>query len=76
MLTTFEHSSDFASYRNRIGGLLLLPSSHNASYSDMPYKEKVKHYVKQNLLASSLHPEAYMNDPGFRKFRETNWASI
>lgn len=67
----FEHSSDFASYRNRIGGLLLLPSSHNASYSDMPYMEKVKHYVKQNLLASSLNPEAYMNDPGFRKFRET-----
>ena len=66
----FEHASDFGLYRNRIGGLLLLPASRNASYSDMPYEEKVEHYSKENLLACSLHPIAYKNDPGFRKFLE------
>ena len=66
----FAHPSEFASYRNRIGGLLLLPASHNASYSDKAYEEKVKLYSKENLLACSLHPIAYENDPDFRRFRE------
>ena len=47
----FTHVNDFQEYRNRIGGLLLLPKSFNASYSDLLYKEKVEHYVTQNLLA-------------------------
>lgn len=64
----FEHPSDFADYRNRIGGLLLLPKSFNASYGDMPYADKRKHYVKQNLLAQSLHEDAYDHDPGFARF--------
>lgn len=66
----FSHPSEFASYRNRIGGLVLLPAAENASYSDMAYEAKVGHYAKQNLLACSLHPMAYENKPGFRKFRE------
>ncbi|QZA33230.1 DUF262 domain-containing protein [Hydrogenibacillus sp. N12] len=64
----FSHPSDFAEYRNRIGGLLLLPKSFNASYGDLPYEEKRKHYLKQNLLAQSLHEEAYEHDPGFVRF--------
>lgn len=39
----FRHPADFAEYRNRIGGLLLLPKSFNASYSDKPYAEKRGH---------------------------------
>ena len=66
----FAHPSDFADYRNRIGGLVLLPAADNASYSDMTYSEKVSHYAKQNLLACSLHHIAYKNKPGFKKFRE------
>ncbi|MCY3688080.1 MAG: DUF262 domain-containing protein [Gammaproteobacteria bacterium] len=66
----FGHSADFAEYRNRIGGLVLLPGPDNASYSDMTFEEKVKHYAKQNLLAQSLHPIAYENKPGFRRFRD------
>jgi hypothetical protein len=66
----FQHPADFAEYRNRIGGLLLLPKSFNASYGDLPYHEKVLHYPKQNLLAQSLNPAAYEHDPGFRSFRE------
>lgn len=66
----FQHAADFAAYRNRIGDLLLLPKSFNASYGDLPYAEKLKHYPKQNLLAQSLHPSAYEHDPGFRRFKE------
>jgi hypothetical protein len=52
-------------YRNRIGGLLLLPKSFNASYGDLPYEMKAKHYNSQNLLARSLHPDCYEHNPGF-----------
>ena len=58
----------FAEYRNHIGGLLLLPKSFNASYGDLLYAEKREHYLKQNLLASSLHEKAYVRDPGFLRF--------
>ena len=64
----FTHPADFAEHRNRIGGLLLLPKSFNASYGDLPYKEKLSHYNSQNLLARSLHPQAYEHNPGFRRF--------
>lgn len=64
----FSHPADFAEYRNRIGGLLLLPKSFNASYNDKPYDHKLEHYLKQNLLAQSLHSRAYENDPGFKRF--------
>lgn len=64
----FGHESDFQEFRNRIGGLLLLPKSFNASYSDKPYQEKLKHYFGQNLLAKSLHKDCYEHNPGFLKF--------
>lgn len=66
----FDHPSDFAEYRNRIGGLLLLPKSFNASYGDKPFAEKREHYYGQNLLAQSLHENAYKLNPGFHRFRE------
>lgn len=66
----FAHPEDFRMYRNRIGGLLLLPKKDNTSYGDLPYVEKRKHYLKQNLLAQSLHEEAYEHNPGFSKFIE------
>jgi hypothetical protein len=66
----FSHPSEFQEYRNRIGGLLLLPKSFNASYGDLPYAEKREHYVGQNLLARSLHERAYDHNPGFRRFIE------
>jgi hypothetical protein len=64
----FAHPSEFQEYRNRIGGLLLLPKSFNASYGDLPYAEKREHYVGQNLLARSLHENAYDHNPGFLRF--------
>lgn len=72
----FSHPADFEEYRNRIGGLLLLPKSFNASYGDLPYAKKLEHYRGQNLLAQSLHPKAYEHDPGFRDFRERSGLSF
>lgn len=66
----FPHASDFAEYRNRLGDLLLLPKSFNASYGDLPYQEKLAHYRSRNLLAQSLHPSTYEHNPGFLRFIE------
>ena len=66
----FSHPADFAEHRNRIGGLLLLPKSFNASYGDLTYVDKLPHYNTQNLLARSLHPQCYDHNPGFLRFRE------
>lgn len=63
----FTHEADFAEYRNRFGALLLLPKTFNASYGDLPYGKKLPHYLKQNLLAQSLNPEAYDHNPPLRK---------
>lgn len=67
-LDEFSHPSDFEEIRNRIGGLLLLPKKFNASYGDLPYKEKYKHYKSQNLLAQSLNADCYDRNPGFLSF--------
>jgi hypothetical protein len=64
----FAHPSEFADYRNRIGGLLLLPKSFNASYGAMVYDKKRDHYLTQNLLARSLHEGCYDHNPGFLQF--------
>jgi len=66
----FGHPNDFAEYRNRVGDLLLLPKSFNASFGDLQYAEKRDHYNSQNLLARSLHEAAYDHNPGFLRFVE------
>lgn len=64
----FSHRSDFGEHRNRIGGLLLLPKSFNASYGAHPFEKKVEKYPHHNILAWSLHNSCYENHPGFKKF--------
>jgi len=66
----FEHPVDFKAYRNRIGGLLLLPKSFNASYNDLPYDQKLPHYLRENWLAASLNPAHYERNSGFKRFNE------
>lgn len=61
----FPQVGDFTEYRNRIGGLLLLPKKFNASFGALDYAQKLAHYVSQNLLARSLHPQCYDHNPGF-----------
>lgn len=64
----FDHPTDFGEYRNRLGGLLLLPKTFNASYGADTYATKLKHYVEHDILAKSLHPQAYQHNAGFKKF--------
>lgn len=64
----FPHASDFDTYRNRLGGLLLLPKTFNASYGKKPYEEKYPHYFGQNILARSLNTKCYEHNPGFLRF--------
>jgi len=68
----FPSASEFDDYRNRIGGLLLLPSSFNRAYGALSYEKKHSHYDSQNLLARSLHKNCYELNPGFRKFVRTS----
>ncbi|MBI5651477.1 MAG: DUF262 domain-containing protein [Chloroflexi bacterium] len=68
----FSHPTDFADYRNRIGDLLLLLKPPNASLNDAPYSHKLPYYDSQNLLARSLHPNAYKHNPGFKRFVESS----
>ncbi|MBO3462171.1 DUF262 domain-containing HNH endonuclease family protein [Aetokthonos hydrillicola Thurmond2011] len=69
-LDEFSSEADFYDYRDRIGGLLLLPKSFNASYGDSSYAEKLPHYIKHNLLAQSLNPQCYNHNPGFLAYKE------
>ena len=65
----FPTEQEFAAYRNRIGGLVLLPASVNQSVNDAPYGLKVAAYGQQNLLARSLTPAFYQNNPKFSQFQ-------
>ncbi|MFC3995195.1 DUF262 domain-containing protein [Nocardiopsis sediminis] len=64
------NKTNFQAMRDRLGALLLLSKSDNASYQDDPYDRKVVYYRGQNILAASLHPESYEKDVGFRRFRK------
>lgn len=63
----FEQQHDFDDYRNRLGGLVLLPRGTNQSYGDKPYDIKKTHYIKENLVVKSLCPLAYESNPNFKK---------
>tara|TARA_R110001599_G_scaffold310115_1_gene517212 strand:- start:4046 stop:5878 length:1833 start_codon:yes stop_codon:yes gene_type:complete len=63
----FDQLHDFEEYRNRLGGLILLPKGTNQSYGDKPYEVKKNHYIKENLLVKSLCPLTYENNPNFNK---------
>lgn len=65
----FEQEHEFNNYRNRLGDLVLLPRGSNQSYGDLCYDQKQPHYIKENLLAKSLCPLAYMNNPNFNQLR-------
>lgn len=67
----FPSAIDFESRRNSFGGLLLLPKSFNASFNDSDYAHKLPLYFGQNLLAQSLTPQAYDNNPQFSRVRQT-----
>jgi uncharacterized protein with ParB-like and HNH nuclease domain len=58
----------FKATRNRLGGLLLLPKSDNASYNADSYGEKLPYYFRQNMLVKSLSKHSYSKFPAYRRF--------
>ena len=66
----FAHPAEFDLARNRIGGLLMLQQGLNQSLGDATYAAKRAAYLanSQNLLARSLHPSTYDNNPAFNAF--------
>ena len=72
----FASEQDFAIARNSIGDLLVLPKSFNASYGDLSYAEKRPQYFSQNILAQTLCPEKYTNNPGFIDFMNRSGLSF
>ena len=48
----------------------VIRKNFTASYGDLHYAEKREHYLKQNLLACSLHERTYDRNPSFRRFIE------
>ena len=68
--TEFIDEDEFSEQRNKFGALLILPSDKNRSFQDEPYSKKLKMYLRENLLAQSLHKDCYSNNPRFIKFKD------
>ncbi len=66
----YEDESTFQEWRNKLPALLLLPADVNRSLQAQPFKEKVKVYAGQNLLAASLSETPYVNRPKFKALRD------
>ena len=64
----FNHPTDFGDYRNRIGGLVLIPKGFNQSLNDDEYETKMQAYFGQNMLARSLNSLCYQNNPAFNQY--------
>lgn len=61
----FDQITDFQTWRNSIGALILIPQGTNQSYKDAPYSDKLGHYLKENTYAQTLHKEYYQKNPNF-----------
>ena len=66
----FNDPDDFENYRQKIGNLIILTKDKNRSYQDMKYKDKVDHYLTDNILAKSLNKATYDHNPQFLKLVE------
>jgi hypothetical protein len=63
----------FRALRARLGVLVLLRRSDNASYNDLPLDQKRRYYAKENGLAAILSPDYRKNrHPQLRKFIAAN----
>jgi len=66
----FDQEINFNEFRNKIGGLILLPKRKNQSYGDEKYEVKLNYYFSENLLAKSLNQKCYEKNPGFLKYKQ------
>ena len=64
----FSQVHEFNEIRNRLGDLILLPRGTNQSFGALRYEKKLPHYLKENLLAQSLHEACYERNPNFLNY--------
>lgn len=69
--SNFDDTRDFSEYRNKLGALLLLPKSANASIGNKPYGSKRKVYAQYNFLAASLS-STDSTTPGLKKLQKAH----
>jgi uncharacterized protein with ParB-like and HNH nuclease domain len=60
--------TEFQTYRNKFGALIILPRDKNRSFQANTYEQKLPMYFGENLLARSLDEKCYQNNPQFIKF--------
>lgn len=63
----FDQETEFSTYRNSLGALVLLPNGTNQSFNSDVYEDKLEHYLKENTYAQTLHPNYYIKNPNFLK---------
>jgi hypothetical protein len=62
-------AAQFRALRERLGALVLLPASENASYRDKTLPDKLPFYARQNHLTAVLSSPAHStNNPVLRRF--------
>ena len=66
----FNQITDFQTWRNNIGALVLLPNGTNQSFNSDKYEDKLNHYIKENTYAQTLHKDYYVKNPNFLKSNE------
>jgi len=66
--TEIPNKQVFEAFRNRLGALVLLPKSANASFRDDPYEQKVQYYMRHNELAASLYSKHRERNSKFGQF--------
>ncbi len=54
--------------RNKIGALILLPRGRNRSLKAASYEQKLAKYATENILAQTLVPSLYENNPQLSAF--------
>lgn len=47
--------------------MILLPNGTNQSFNSDKYEHKLKHYIKENTYAQTLHSDYYEKNPNFLK---------
>ena len=67
----FADAKDYADARNFIGALTLLPRGRNRSLQAKPYTEKLPVYATENVLAQTLTPGFYQNNPNVSAFLQS-----
>jgi uncharacterized protein with ParB-like and HNH nuclease domain len=72
----FSDDKEYKILRNVLGSLILLPRSRNRSLQDKPYRDKLHAYTNENVLAQTLTPGFYGNNPDVARFLAANPAII